>query len=55
MLEYKTYFYYSKVDSLKEPLDKIMAFSEADALQYFAERKQLDEYTFLKLYEIKSK
>jgi len=55
MLEYKIYFYYSKRDSLKEPLDRVQAFSKEEALHYFAKRKQMDEQTFLSLYEIKSR
>lgn len=51
-LEYKPYYYYSKFDLKKEPLDKILAFSYESALEYFAERKQLREEVFLNLYEI---
>jgi hypothetical protein len=52
MLKYKAYFYYSKNDSKKEAIDKIIAISYEDALQFFIERKQMDEYTFLNLFEI---
>jgi len=52
MLEYKPYFYYSKFDLNKEPLDKILAFSYESALEYFSERKQLKKEIFLDLYEI---
>lgn len=52
MLKFKPYFYYSKNDSKKEPIDKIIALSYQDALQYFSDRKQMDEYTFLNLYEL---
>ena len=52
MLKFNTYFYYSKNDSKKEPIDKVIAMSYEDALQYFSERKQMDEYTFLNLFEI---
>ena len=52
MLKFNAYFYYSKNDSKKEPIDKVIAMSHEDALQYFAERKQMDEYTFLTLFEI---
>lgn len=52
MLEYKPYFYYSKFDASKEPLDKILAFSYESALEYFSERKQLKKEVFLDLYEI---
>ena len=36
MPEYKPYFYYSKFDPNKEPLDKILAFSYESALEHFA-------------------
>lgn len=52
MLKFKPYFYYSKTDSKKEPIDKIIALNYQDALQYFSDRKQMDEYTFLNLYEL---
>ena len=39
----------AKNDSKKEPIDKVIAMSYEDALQYFTERKQMDEYTFLNL------
>ena len=44
MLKFKPYFYHSKNDSKQEPIDKIIALSYQDALQYFAEKKQMDEY-----------
>ena len=49
MLKFKPYYYYSKGDLKKEPIDKIIALSYQDALQYFSDRKQMDEYTFLNL------
>jgi len=52
MLEFKAYFYHSKNDSKKESIDKVIAMSHEDALQYFSERKQMDEFTFLNLFEI---
>jgi hypothetical protein len=52
MLQFKPYYYYSKSDSTHEPIDKIIALSSHDALQYFSERKKMDEYTFLNLYEL---
>ena len=55
MLESKMYVCHLRNDPNKEILNKVTADSFEDALQYFAERKQLDEYTFLKLYEIESK
>jgi hypothetical protein len=52
MLKFKPYFYHSKGDSKQEPIDKIIALSYQDALQYFCDRKQMDEYTFLNLYTL---
>jgi len=54
MLNFIRYFYYSKVDSTKEPIDKIVAADYDTALEYFAERKQMNPYAFLKIYEIES-
>jgi hypothetical protein len=54
MLNFRPYFYYSKVDPTKEPIDRIVAVDYDTALEYFAERKQMDQYTFLKIYEIES-
>ena len=54
MLNFKRYFYYSKVDPTKEPIDKIVAADYDTALEYFAERKQMNPYAFLKIYEIES-
>ena len=54
MLNFKRYFYYSQIDSDKEPIDRIIAIDYDAALEYFAERKQMDQYTFLKIYEIES-
>lgn len=54
MLNFRPYFYYSKVDPTKEPVDRIIAMDYDTALEYFAERKQMDTYTFLKIYEIES-
>lgn len=53
-LNFKPYFYYSKVDSTKEPIDRIVAMDYDVALEYFAERKQMDKYTFLKIYNVES-
>ncbi len=52
MLDFKPYFYYSKNDSKKEPIDKIIALNEESALIYFTERKKMDEFTFKQLYII---
>ena len=52
MLEFKPYFYYVKDDVKKEAIDKVIATDEANALIYFAERKQISEFTFKQLYNI---
>lgn len=52
MLEFTPYFYYSKSDSNKEPIDKIVAPNENEALIYFSERKQMDKDAFNQLYNI---
>ena len=48
----KSYFYYSKNDTKKEPIDKTMATDENDALDYFAKRKKIKEEIFMDLYII---
>jgi hypothetical protein len=53
--DFKPYFYYAKSDSSKEPIDKIIAMDLESAIEYFAERKQMDKYTFLKIYNVKLK
>ena len=53
--DFKPYFYYAKSDSSKEPIDKIIAMDLESAIEYFAERKQMDKYTFLKIYNVESK
>ena len=52
MLEFKPYYYYSKNDVNKEAIDKVIASSRLDALSYFAERKQIDEFKFIELYNL---
>ena len=52
MLENKVYVCHLRNDPNKEILNKVTANSFEDALQYFAERKQIDENTFLKLFLI---
>jgi len=46
------YYFYSKTDKTKEPIDKINTLDEEEALEYFAKRKNIDKYTFLKIYTI---
>ena len=52
MLEFKPYFYHIKGDVKKEAIDKVIATDEANALIYFAERKQMSEFAFKQLYNI---
>lgn len=51
-MNFKAYYYYSVSDPNKESIDKVIAPSRLDALSYFAERKQIDEFTFIKLYNL---
>jgi hypothetical protein len=51
-MEFKPYFYYSKNDSKKEPIDKVLTLDEKNALTYFANRKNMDEKTFINIYTI---
>jgi hypothetical protein len=53
--DFKPYFYYARSDSSEESIDKIIAMDLESAIEYFAERKQMDKYTFLKIYNVKSK
>lgn len=55
MLNFKPYFYYSKTDPDKEVIDRIVAASYEAALEFFAERKKINQYIFTELYEIESK
>ena len=52
MVEFKTYFYYSKNDNKKEVMDKVKTASENDAVIYFASRKKIEEEVFKNLYNI---
>tara|TARA_B110000503_G_scaffold97893_1_gene146773 strand:- start:3396 stop:3581 length:186 start_codon:yes stop_codon:yes gene_type:complete len=53
MIEFKTYFYYSKSDSKKEAIDKVKVASKEDAITYFASRKKMEEEVFTNLYNVK--
>jgi len=46
------YYFYSRVDSVHEPIDSVRAFSRLQAAKYFASRKKFDLKTFLKLYAV---
>jgi hypothetical protein len=52
MLTFKPYIYYTKGDSKKEIIDRVVAPSYYSALDYFVFRKQLNEEEFLNLYEV---
>jgi hypothetical protein len=52
MLENKMYVCHLRNDPNKEILNKVTAHSFDDALQYFADRKQIDITTFLRLFSI---
>ena len=47
------YFYYSKFDyNKKEPIDKVLAFTKENAIEFFANRKNIDINEFNKLYNV---
>jgi len=51
-MKFETYYFYYKGDSNKEPIDKVIAQDDEDALTYFTERKKMNEETFTQLYNI---
>jgi len=52
MIEFKTYFYYSKHDGKKEAIDKVKVATEEDAITYFASRKKMKVEAFTNLYNV---
>ena len=48
----KIFYFYNKLDSTMEPINKCSAASEREALGIFTERKQLSESDFLAMYNI---
>ena len=46
------YYYYSKNDPSKESIDKVLAYNEDHAIEFFADRKKMDKETFTKLYNV---
>jgi hypothetical protein len=52
MLTEKVYILYFKNDPNKEAINRINAFSLNDAISYFSEKKQIDEYTFLQIFNV---
>lgn len=51
-MKFEPYFYYVKNDSKKEPIDKVIAACEKDAITYFAGRKKMEEEIFTNLYNV---
>ena len=47
-----SYFYYSKNDLKKEPIDKVTTLNETDAISYFANRKKMSKEVFMNLYNV---
>lgn len=46
----KKYIYYAMNDRSKEPMDRVDAVSEYEAITYFAKRKHLSVHSFLSIY-----
>jgi hypothetical protein len=46
------YYFYSRSDKTREPINKVVALSRIKAAQYFADRKSLDLKAFLVVYGI---
>ena len=46
------YYYYSKVDSKKEPIQRFECNCFEEALEYFTNIKHLSKHEFLDIYEI---
>lgn len=49
----KQYYFYSKSDSKKEPINKELAYSLEDAIELFASQKQMAVSEFNKLFSVK--
>tara|TARA_R110000868_G_scaffold230537_3_gene483716 strand:+ start:1126 stop:1308 length:183 start_codon:yes stop_codon:yes gene_type:complete len=52
MIEYKTYYFYSKNDTKKEAISKVIALNYEDALYHFSSKKQMEADLFSSLYNI---
>jgi hypothetical protein len=48
----KSYYFYSRVDSKKEPISKIISMSRYKAAVHFAKVKQMNLKSFLQCYGI---
>ena len=44
--------FYNRIDKKEEIINRTVSFSRLEAAKYFANRKQLDLKTFLKLYAV---
>jgi hypothetical protein len=54
MIKHKMYYFYSKSDTKKEAIDKVVTLNYEDALEYFTNRKQIDVSLFMSLYNIET-
>jgi hypothetical protein len=50
----KQYFFFSKLDLIKEPISKTTAWNRYKAALYFAKVKQMSLKTFLQCYGVSS-
>jgi hypothetical protein len=48
----KKYIYYAMNDVSKEPIDRVDAIDEYEAITYFARRKHLSMHSFLSIYTV---
>lgn len=48
----KTYVCFLRSDPNKEPINKILAVDYDDALDFFSERKKMDKFTFLTIFDV---
>jgi hypothetical protein len=49
----RNFIFYSKTDSTREPIGKIQASTEEEAVEIAAQKKQLTIDSFLELFEVK--
>ena len=54
MIKHKMYYFYSKNDTKKEAIGKVIALNYEDALEYFINRKQINVSVFMSLYNIET-
>lgn len=48
----KKYYFYSRIDSKKEAIDSVRAFSRLQAAKYFASRKHFTLKQFLGIFSV---